>query len=154
MPRVLECPSCETPPEAFRARHVSQTPTPKEPSGSIASKPRVPSAQLREHSREHFEHATCPRVPQAGRIPPEVVRECHVSRAIRPPGIPLGSATFPAKVFPGDHPEHSASTPRVPGVFPSPPILENTRKMSRTLQIHRNSSFSQKNPKPIFTVSS
>ena len=31
-------------PEAFRACHVSQTPKPKEPSGSIASKPRVPNA--------------------------------------------------------------------------------------------------------------
>ena len=141
-------------PEAFRACHVSRPPTPKEPSGSIASKPRVPSAQPREQSREHSEHATCPRVPQARRIPPNVVRECHVSRAVRPPGIPPGSATFPAKAFPGDHPGHSASTPRVPGVFSAPPIFENTRKMSRTLQIHRNSSFSQKNPKPIFTVSS
>src|SRR6266508_4016650 len=76
---------------------------------------------------------------------PRMTSECDTC-----PGLEL----FPAKAFPGDHPGHSVSTPRVPGVFPSPPILENTRKMSRTLQIHRNSSFSQKNPKPIFTVSS
>ena len=153
MPHVPSAEAETTPPDAVRERHASRSPhrepnreIPRPPSGSfpretrvseclsrkttsgsLPSKPRVPSAQPREQSREHSEHATCPRVPQAGRIPPDVVRECHVSRAVRPPGIPPGSTTFPVKAFPGDHPRHSASTPRVPGVFPSPPISRNIK---------------------------
>src|SRR5438128_2106939 len=136
-------PPPEPPSETFGECHVSPNPPPRANPGSLRVRraarachvSRVPKPG--EFLRMPPEHATCPECPSRETLPGTF----RVRRVSREP-------------TPGDHPGHSASTPRVPGsVSFFRRILEKYQKMSQILQNHRNSSFSQKNPKPIFKVS-
>ncbi len=134
------------PPEATRARHLSRVPKLKQPT-------------LRKFS----ERATCPRVPK--RTPHPGASECATcSACVFPrmtsgcaacpePGDHPGTAQQPRESSPEDPPGHSANAPRVPAALLPHRIPEKSNKMFETSKIHRNSSFNQKNPKLIFSVS-
>src|SRR5438105_354717 len=108
--------------------HLSKSPS--KPPSDLPSKchasrrssrklPRKPfEAAPRDPSVLPSEHATCPRIPQAGRIPPDAARARHLSRVPKPrqfpPRMPCESSTCPGahtETLTGRLPDHP------PGAF-------------------------------------
>ena len=151
-PEDSKCAARDTSPGSLRVRRVSRVPLHLGPSRKLPSAPRVQRVIL---PPEASECDTCPEYPSR-----ESSSGCrpsrHVSRVPKPrdPSRVLSEC---AACPDSPHREITPGTRRArhvsPGVFPFPPNFRKYQKMSKTLQNHRNSSFSQKNPKPIFTVS-
>jgi len=170
------------PPDAVRKRHVSRrspppSASPRESFGCRASTPRAPECLNVHHIREPSEQAACPethpgKVPKAPecaaspasanlRKPPSVPRaarkiftrmnsECDTCPEHRPPGYRPAAP----RIIPGRPPRALGECATCPGRFSFPTEFQkNQIKCLKLLKIHRNSSFNQKNPKLIFSVS-
>src|SRR5207244_671174 len=129
---------------AFGTCHASRRLSRKTPS-KYALCPRSPAESHPESTFETdpsvlpSESATCPRIPPSRENP----SGCRPSL----PPVPSAEAATPPP------PEHSANAPRVPAALLPHRIPEKSNKMFETSKIHRNSSFNQKNPKLILSVS-